>query len=95
MLFHVRMDVSIPHDLDPAEREKLVANEKARALVVQRAGKWPHLWRLVGRYSNISVFDVDSTDELHQILSSLPLFPFMSIEVSALAQHPSDLAVQP
>ncbi|MHA6800176.1 muconolactone Delta-isomerase [Bounagaea algeriensis] len=94
MLFHVKMDVAIPHDLDPAEREKLLADEKARALELQRAGKWPHLWRIVGQYSNISVLDVESPDELHQILSGLPLFPFMRIEVSALTQHPSDLAVQ-
>lgn len=94
MLFHVRMDVAIPHDLDPAEREKLLADEKARALELQRAGKWPHLWRVVGQYSNISVLDVESSDELHQILSGLPLFPFMRIEVSALTQHPSDLAAQ-
>lgn len=94
MLFHVRMDVAIPHDLDPQAREELVANEKARALELQRAGKWPHLWRIVGQYSNISVLDVDSPDELHQILSSLPLFPFMHIEVCALTQHPSDLAAQ-
>jgi muconolactone D-isomerase len=95
MLFHVRMDVAIPHDLDPAERDKLVATEKARALELQRSGVWPHLWRVVGRYSNISVFDVGSTDELHAILSSLPLYPFMTIEVTPLATHPSDLAVQP
>lgn len=95
MLFHCRMDVAIPHDLDPAEREQLVADEKARALELQRAGKWPHLWRIVGQYSNISVLDVASPDELHQLLSSLPLFPFMHIDVTALTQHPSDLAVQP
>ncbi|WP_116045939.1 muconolactone Delta-isomerase [Amycolatopsis palatopharyngis] len=94
MLFHLRMDVAIPHDLEPKVREELVAKEKARALELQRAGKWPHLWRIVGKYSNISVLDVDSPDELHRILSSLPLFPFMRIEVSALTQHPSDLAAQ-
>jgi muconolactone D-isomerase len=88
------MDVSIPHDLDPQVREQLVAKEKARALELQRAGKWPHSWRIVGKYSNISVFDVDSPDELHRLLSSLPLLPFMQIEVSALAQHPSDLEAQ-
>lgn len=94
MLFHVRMDVAIPRDLDPAAREKLVADEKARALELQRAGTWPHLWRIVGKYSNISVLDVESTDELHRILSSLPLFPYMNIDVTPLAQHPSDLAAQ-
>lgn len=94
MLFHVRMDVAIPHDLDPAERQTLVADEKARALELQRSGVWPHLWRVVGRYSNISIFDVESNDDLHAMLSSLPLYPFMSIQVTPLAQHPSELATQ-
>lgn len=95
MLFHVRMEVALPHDLDPAERTRLVAQEKALALELQRAGRWPHLWRVVGRYANVSIFDVGSNDELHQLLSSLPLFPYMSIEVTPLAQHPSALAAQP
>ena len=95
MLFHVRMDVAIPHDLDLPDRDRLVTAEKARALELQRSGIWPHLWRIVGRYSNISIFDVASNDELHDILSSLPLFPFMTIQVTPLGTHPSDLAVQP
>jgi muconolactone D-isomerase len=94
MLFHVRMDVAIPHDLDPDERTRLVATEKERALELQRKGTWVHLWRIVGQYSNISVFDVDSTDELHEILWTLPLFPFMTLHVTPLAQHPSALAAQ-
>lgn len=94
MLFHARMDVEIPHDLDPEVRAKLVAAEKERALELQRAGKWPHLWRIAGRYANISVLDVESVDELHALLSSLPLFPYLRIEVTPLATHPSDLAVQ-
>lgn len=92
MLFHVRMDVAIPHDLDPGRRADLIATEKARALELQRAGTWVHLWRVVGQYSNISVFDVDSADELHEILWSLPLFPFMTVTVTALTRHPSALA---
>lgn len=95
MLFHVRMDVTIPRDLDPDERARLVATEKERAQELQRNGTWAHLWRIVGQYSNISVFDVGSTDELHEILWSLPLFPFMTVQVTPLAQHPSALAAGP
>lgn len=91
MLFHVRMDVVVPPGLDVTGR---VAEEKARALELQRAGVWVHLWRIVGRYSNFSVFDVASNDELHGILSTLPLYPFMKIDVTPLATHPSDLATQ-
>jgi len=44
---------------------------------------------VAGRYANVSIFDVENNDELHQLLSSLPLFPYMDIQVTALARHPS------
>lgn len=89
MLFHVRMDVRIPQDMDPDARADIVAREKEYARELQRAGKWPHLWRVVGEYANVSIFDVDSNDDLHEILSGLPLFPYMDVRVTPLAQHPS------
>jgi muconolactone D-isomerase len=95
LLFHVRMDVSLPHDLDHNRRAELIAAEKERALELQKLGVWPHLWRVVGHHSTICVFDVPSNDELHAFLSSLPLWEFMRVEVTPLAQHPSDLAAQP
>ncbi|HZJ06511.1 MAG TPA: muconolactone Delta-isomerase [Nocardioidaceae bacterium] len=91
MLFHVRMDAAIPYDMDPDERAELVARERDRAAEIQRSGVWPHLWRVVGEYANVSIFDVDSGDELHDLLSSLPLFPFMTISVTPLARHPSKI----
>lgn len=92
MLYHVTMEVRLPPDLDPDAAERLKADEKAMAQRLQRDGKWLHLWRIVGRYANVSVFDVASHDELHAILSGLPLFPFMDIEVTTLATHPSSLS---
>ncbi len=89
MQFLVRMDVRLPHDMDAAAADDIRAREKERAAEIQRSGKWPQLWRVVGRYANVSVFDVDSGDELHELLSSLPLFPYMDIEVTALTRHPS------
>jgi len=89
MLYHVRMDVSPPPDFDQQGFERLTADENAKAQELQRAGKWRHLWRIAGLYSNISVFDVETHDELHAILSELPLFPFMKISVTPLARHPS------
>lgn len=91
MLYHVRMDVRPPHDIDPERFERLKAEEKARSQELQRQGKWPHLWRIAGQYANISIFDVESHDELHGLLSTLPLFPFMEVEVTPLARHPSSI----
>lgn len=93
MLFAVKMDVGLPADMDPDEREKTLAREKAYSYELQRAGKWPHIWRVVGQYSNLSIFDVADNDELHGLLWNLPLFPYMSIDVTPLAVHPSDVAL--
>jgi muconolactone D-isomerase len=89
MLFHVTMEVRLPHDMDPAAADKLKADEKALAQRLQEEGRWRHLWRVVGRYSNVCIFDVESNDALHVLLSSLPLYPYMDIEVTPLARHPS------
>jgi muconolactone D-isomerase len=91
MLFHVRMEVRLPHDIPEAKATELKRVEKARAGELQQAGTWRHLWRIAGQYSNISIFDVKDTDELHSVLSSLPLFPFMQIEVMAMVRHPSSI----
>ncbi|MEU4666669.1 muconolactone Delta-isomerase [Amycolatopsis sp. NPDC023774] len=92
MLFAVRMDVSLPLDLDSRFRDELLATEKAYSQKLQREGKWVHLWRVVGEYSNLSVFDVADNAELHELLWNLPLFKYMSMTVTPLAQHPSALA---
>ncbi len=95
MLFAVTMDVDLPLDLDPDVRADTLAREKAYSQDLQRAGKWPHIWRIVGQYANLSIFDVASPDELHEILWNLPLFRYMTIQVTPLAQHPSDIAAAP
>lgn len=93
MLFQVQMDVRIPHDLDPAKADALKKAERERAQALQSQGKWRHLWRHAGRYANTSIFDVEGAQELHEILSTLPLFPFMEIDVTPLCRHPSSIHV--
>jgi muconolactone D-isomerase len=91
MLFHVTIVVRIPHDSDPDEIKRLQAQEHERGKELQLQGKWMHLWRIAGKYANVSIFAVDSPAELHEILNSLPLYPFMEIEVTALCHHPGSL----
>lgn len=92
MLFLVHMDVRLPPDMPAEEADALKARERDYAQTLMRDGRWRHIWRIVGRYANASVFDVASPDELHDLLSGLPLFPYMDITVTALAQHPSAIA---
>lgn len=91
MLYHVKMDVNIPLDFDKQKIEEIKATEKAYSQKLQQEGKWRHLWRISGQYSNISIFDVASNEELHNILQGLPLYPFMTIQVMPLNRHPSSI----
>ncbi|MBO9123712.1 MULTISPECIES: muconolactone Delta-isomerase [unclassified Rhizobium] len=89
MLYHVRMDVKIPRDLPPDEAAEIVAREKAYSQELQSSGKWRHIWRIAGEYANFSIFDVQNHAELHALLTGLPLFKFMEIEITPLLRHPS------
>ncbi|MES5323252.1 muconolactone Delta-isomerase [Alcaligenes phenolicus] len=89
MLYLVHMIVDIPDSLPAEEAARIKVEEKAYSQDLQRSGKWPHIWRVVGQYANYSVFDVESNEELHNLLSALPLFPYMQISVTPLATHPS------
>lgn len=94
MLYLVRMDVHPPLDMAADQFAEIKAREKAYSLALQRKGTWRHIWRVVGQYSNYSIFDVASNDELHEVLQNLPLYPYSDFVVTALATHPSDVAVQ-
>lgn len=91
MLFAVTMDVALPVDMDPGERADVLAREKAYSQDLQRGGEWVSIWRCVGQYANLSIFDVADNERLHEILWGLPLFAHMSIEVTPLAEHPSSI----
>ena len=89
MLFKVEMTVNIPPTLPKAEADEIKAKEKAYSQQLQREGKWLHIWRVAGLYANVSIFDVADNQELHDLLTALPLYPYMDISVQPLCRHPS------
>ena len=91
MLFKVEMTVNIPASLPKVQVDEIKAKEKAYSQRLQREGKWLHIWRVVGQYANVSLFEVKDNQELHEILTGLPLFPYMDITVQALCEHPSSI----
>lgn len=91
MLFKVEMDVNVPLDYDPERFAMLKQAEKDFFQKHQRAGTWRHIWRVVGQFSNVSIFDVESNAALHDLLTALPLYPFMDVRVTALCRHPSSI----
>jgi muconolactone D-isomerase len=91
VLFAVTMQIDFPHDLDPEVRADLLTRESAYSRGQQEAGHWPHLWRIAGQYANLSIIDAEDNTQLHDILSNLPLFPYMTIDVKPLTRHPNSI----
>lgn len=91
MLYMAEMTVELPTELEPEKAEALIAAEREYSQELQRQGKWRHLWRVTGRYANISIFDVENHDELHEMLTRLPLWPYLKINVTPLSRHPSSV----
>jgi muconolactone D-isomerase len=91
MLFLARMDVQFPPHLDAGEVARLQSLEKEYSRTLQQDGRLTAIWRVVGEYANYSIFEVASNDELHQILSSFPMYPYMRIKVTPLVKHPNSL----
>lgn len=88
MEFLVRIAVNLPSDIDPEERARLLAAETARGRELLASGSLRRIWRVPGRTANVSLYDVADATELHGLLSSLPLFPYLDITVEPLAEHP-------
>lgn len=94
MEFLVNVEVIWPPDGDEEKRSQLVAAEKIRASELSADGTIKRLWRIPGRWANWGVWAAEDATSLHEALASLPLFPWMSIEVHPLAAHPSDPVAQ-
>lgn len=90
MDFLVKIDVSLPPNTEPARRDALVAAEAERAKELAELGVIYRLWRIPGRWSNVGIWRAADATQLHQAISSLPLYPWLNVEVTALAQHPND-----
>ena len=91
MLFQVQIAIRIPQGVDKTEVEKLSAAEIEQVKQLQRDGRWLHIWRVAGKWANTSILDLHGPEELHQIISSLPLFPYMEVDVIPLSRHPAAL----
>jgi len=86
--FLVAIDIRLPHDLGDERREELLKAEFARGAALAEAGILRAIWRVPGRLANRAIWSAPDATALHEALQSLPLWPFMSIEVVALARHP-------
>ncbi|MFC5749880.1 muconolactone Delta-isomerase [Actinomadura rugatobispora] len=90
MEFLVNIKIEWPADGDPERWARIVAEERAMAARLAEAGHLVRIWRVPGRRENWGVWRASSASELHEILSGLPVWPWMDLTVHPLAWHPAD-----
>jgi muconolactone D-isomerase len=84
------MENLLPASFPAEERAQLLQAEAARSRELAAAGILVRLWRVTGRRANVGIWRATTTGELAQALESLPLFPYLDIEVIPLSRHPND-----
>jgi len=94
MLFMVRIKVELPGEMDPARVKQLGEAETARGIELIQAGRLRKVWRIVGERANFSIWEADTLEEFHADISSLPLHPWMSVEVTPMIEHPATRAYE-
>ncbi len=94
MLFMVRIKVELPGEMDPARVKELGDAEADRAIELIQAGSLRKIWRVVGERANFSVWEADSLEEFHANISSLPLHPWMTVDVTPIIEHPATQAYE-
>ncbi|GAB3976541.1 hypothetical protein GCM10029978_063690 [Actinoallomurus acanthiterrae] len=90
MEFLVHIEINWPPGVAEDERERLYAAELERGHELARLGLMKRLWRIPGRWANWGLWEAPDADELHTALTSLPLWPWMSVDVHPTAVHPND-----
>lgn len=90
MQFLVQIAAALPPDLSDELRQDLRARELARGRELAAAGHLERIWRIPGKQANVSVWRARDASELHELLVSLPLWPWTTVDVTALAEHPLD-----
>lgn len=88
MRFMLRIEVRLPHGMTAAEKDELRRREHERAHELIASGRLLRIWRIVGRIANLSVWQAPTLETLHETLAALPMFPYMTIDVTPLIDHP-------
>jgi len=88
--FLLTFTVAVPTDAPTGTVDATFEREADRARELAVEGALERLWTLPGEGSGLGLWRASDTPGLQAIVASLPLYPWMSVETTALTSHPSD-----
>lgn len=89
--FLVEITTAVPSDVPAEEVDRRRAAEHERAGELSAAGRLYRLWRPVGEKRSVGIWRADDEDRLRtEVLSTLPMWPWMTAVITPLEPHPND-----
>lgn len=92
MRFLVNIQVRLPGEWTQEQRADLVRRETEAAVELMYRKVLRRTFRVVGQLANFSIWETAAPEELHAVLQSLPMYPFMTVTVTPIIEHPVEQA---
>lgn len=83
----VRISLRRPDNVDDDSWATVLEDERQVGRDYRRRGVLRRIWRVPGTTANVGLWSASDASALHTQLSGLPAFPYMTIQVEALALH--------
>ena len=90
MEFLTTFTLGIPPGTPASLVDDTEAAEARRASQLAGQGRLLRLWMLRGEGRSLGLWRASRESEMHEILASLPLAGWLTVETLALSRHPSD-----
>lgn len=87
MEFLAQVHVNLPSTLQGEELDDLRERERARGKELWRSGAIKRIWRVPGKKHVMAVYEAEDATALQDMFETFPMYPYLDIEVSPLAQH--------
>jgi muconolactone D-isomerase len=94
MRFLLNIQVRLPGEWTQDQRADLVRRETEAAVELMHRKVLRRTFRVVGQLANFSIWETPTPEELHTVLQSLPMYPFMTIAVTPIIKHPVERAYE-
>ncbi|MDA0179629.1 muconolactone Delta-isomerase family protein [Solirubrobacter phytolaccae] len=92
MEYLVDFEVTVPAGTPAAETEERFAGESVAAASLADAGHLLRVWKRPDDGAIVGLYRANDSRHLDALLKTLPLYPWMRIDVTPLEAHPNDPA---
>jgi muconolactone D-isomerase len=94
MEFLVSIIPHLPPEMPKEEVTALLQSETDAAIELMQRGILQRIDRVVGRGGNYSIWNVDSLEQLDEVLTTLPMARYLSYEVIPVTKHRVQIAYE-